>query len=58
MKDKKPYTFRKFCIMHNAFLSLTSLILFIKLASIVISSYKTSDLYSLICSEGIFNNIL
>lgn len=54
MKNFNPHPFRDFCIIHNAFLSLASLVLFSILGSIVLSEYKQHGLYYIFCSRCIF----
>lgn len=51
MKNYEAHPFRNYCIVHNAFLSGASLVLFTILATIILKSYREHGFYYIICSR-------
>lgn len=56
MKNRDAMTLRPYCVVHNIFLSVSSLVLFVSLLYIVVDSLKASDLYGIICSREMHEN--
>lgn len=56
MKNHEAHPFRNYCIVHNGFLSVASLVLFTVLGNVVLQAYREHGLYYIICSRSMHEN--